>query len=169
MVGLPDGVGLPVGGDSGYPFLVLMVHKNMNQRLESPDPLAVHFRLTGSREARVRPAHTISMSFWNTSIKPHTRRRFEAFYVVQKDVKLRPYQYYLHCHESSCHSEMWIVSRDSEWTMIGSQDGHPVQSFALHSVLTNVTVSHGDRIAVFCDLDNESSKVLPIGSESMLS
>lgn len=169
-VPLPPGFGYEVGPDVRLDFLVLAVHF-----YPQPRPWIDHEALLltlalKSTDSRMRDVGQIRLESMDL-VPAHSIKSLENFLVVQQNISLIPLQYSLHTHAAGSRAEMWIVSRNGVWTLLGRATKHSAsdqETDVFHSILkTELGIRQGDIIALRCLIKNGGSAVLEVRRDEM--
>lgn len=161
-LGLPEGVGFKVGGETGIKYLVLQVH--YMHKTSEPDFSGITIESTDQQMPKT--AATLLM-VTGGEMAPHTKEHFETACVIDEDVVMHPFAFRTHTHSHGKMVSGWkiIESEDGtdNWQLIGKMD--PMKPQMFYPVEDkNVVLRKGDIIASRCTMENNEDHVVEVGA-----
>jgi len=160
-LGLPQGVGFKVGGNTAIKYLVLQVHY-MHKTVD-PDFSGITIESTDQKMSKT--AATMLM-VTSGGIAAHTKEHFETACVVDEDVEMHPFAFRTHTHKHGKMVSGWKVTESDDgtdsWKLIGKMD--PMKPQMFYPVEDkNVILRKGDIIAARCAMENDEDREVIVG------
>lgn len=167
---LPADVGFGVAGDSGIDHLVLQIHYRREVDYDELDNSGLVLHYTTDQ---LRKRAGVYLLATGGEIRANSVEHMEtACPVVETGKVVHPFAYRVHTHQLGKVVAGYRVrtadSGEQKWQLLGKRD--PMTSQMFYPIEKNITVEHGDLLAVRCTMESDRAFftiVGPTGADEM--
>ena len=166
---LPEDVGVPVGGETKYQYLVLQLHYlNVDLLPSEGDTAGVDLHYTETEPEKSAGIVSVHVT---TNLPPLSRTYQDGACRIGEDKILHPFSYIVHTHAMGQVVSAWRVRRGGrvpgvdDWTLLGKKSPQSPQSFYPVEE-PDMRLGRGDTLAVRCTMLNMSSREVRQGLAS---
>lgn len=150
---MSDGVGIPIGGDTGINFIVMGVH--FIRLSDLPGGWTGHPGMTFRIESSgiTKRAAKFSLLVWG-SVEGKTVKSLEGGFTIPDGYTVHPFAIGVHTHAMGIDTQIFRVTADNQTTTIYHED--PRESKTAHAIDKEITLNPGDKFIARCTYENTS-------------